>query len=323
MKNITIVSSLFALCLFFVSPSMADTTYQGTINWLNGTPFGTWAFLGSTTTTVGQIPFKVNASGYVEIDLLSVELRDADMGNQDINGDGEIAYIDPYIYVFKDDGSLVAENDDAWGTQGVADGSISGRDSFWSGYLEAGNYVLSVGDYELSQNDAATETNYNSFGPFGSGDSVVTDHGDYQVTFTGDITILSEEIPTDEPQIIKATIDVHPETLNVKSKGKFVHCVITMPDDYDVQDIATDSVTLTKINESTLKAPLNTTRPSEIGHYDGKPGVRLLKVKFDRKTLIDFIGTAEGKVSLSVRGTMQDGSTIFEGTDVIRVINGK
>jgi hypothetical protein len=290
---------------------------------LNGTPFGTWAFLGTTTTTVGQIPFTVHKSGYVEIDLLSVELRDADMANEDVNGDGEIAYIDPYIFVFKDDGSLVAENDDSSGTQGVGDGSISGRDSFWAGYLEAGDYVLSVGDYELSQNDAATEINYNSFGPFGGGDSVVTDHGDYQVTFTGDITLPSEVVPPKGPRTIEAVIDVHPETLNVKSKGKFVHCVIRMPDDCDVQDIATDSVALTKINESTLKACLHTTGPSEVGYYDGEPGVRLLRVKFDRKTLIDFMGTAEGKVSLSISGTMEDASTIFEGTDVIRVINGK
>ena len=151
----------------------------------------------------------------------------------------------------------------------------------------------------------------------------MTDHGDYQVTFTGDISLPSEEIPPEEPRTIKATIDVHPETLNVKSKGKVVNCVVTLPDDYDVQEITTDSVALTKINQSALKAPLNTTGPSEIGYYDGKPGVRLLRVKFDRKTLIDLVGTAEGEVTLNISGTMQDGSTMFEGTDVIRVINGK
>jgi hypothetical protein len=320
MKSIRIASMLFALCLFFVSPSLADTTYQGTINWLNGTPFGTWAFLGSTTTTVGQIPFTVHTSGYVEIDLLSVELRDADMVNEDVNGDGEIAYIDPYIYVFKDDGSVVAQNDDSLGTQGVADGSISGRDSFWSGYLEAGDYILSVGDYELSQNDAAAETNYNSFGPFGSGDSVVTDHGDYQVTFTGDITLPSEENPPDAP--IEASIDIRPKTLNLKSKGKFVNCVIKLPKGHDVEEIKENAVDITaEIDGRELASPLHMTGCPEIGYYDGEPGERLLRVKFDRQELIDLVGVENGEVNLTISGTTKHGAT-FKGTDEIRVIHG-
>jgi hypothetical protein len=322
MKSIRIASTLFALCLLFVSPSLADTTYQGTINWLNGTPFGTWAFLGSTTTTVGQIPFTVNTSGYVEIDLLSVELRDADMANEDVNGDGEIAYIDPYIYVFKDDGSLVAQNDDSWGTQGVADGSISGRDSFWSGYLEAGDYILSVGDYELSQNDAAAETNYSSFGPFGSGDSVVTDHGDYQVTFTGDITLPSEEIPPEE-EPLPAIMDISPKTLNAKSKGKFVNCVIRLPEGHDVEEIKANAVDITaEINGRGLASPLHMTGRPEIGYYDGEPGERLLRVKFDRQELIDLVGAEEGRVNLTISGTTKHGAT-FKGTDEIRVIHSK
>ena len=322
MKNIRIASTLFALCLLFVSPSFAGTTYQGTINWLNGTPFGTWAFLGSTTTTVGQIPFTVNTSGYVDIDLLSVELRDADMANEDVNGDGEIAYIDPYIYVFKDDGSLVAQNDDSWGTQGAADGSISGRDSFWSGYLEAGDYILFVGDYELSQNDAAAETNYNSFGPFGSGDSVVTDHGDYQVTFTGDVTLASEEIsPGEEP--LPAIVDIRPKTLNAKSKGQFVNCVVKLSEGHDVEEIQANAVDITaEINGRELASPLHMTGRPEIGYYDGEPGERLLRVKFDRQELIDLIGAEEGSVNLTISGTTKHGAP-FKGTDDIRVIHSK
>jgi hypothetical protein len=322
MKSISIASTLFALCLSFVSPSLANTTYQGTINWLNGTPFGTWAFVGSTTTSVGRIPFTVNTSGNVDIDLLSVELRDADMANQDVNGDDEIAYIDPYIYVFKDDGSLVAENDDSWGTQGAADGSISSRDSFWSGYLEAGNYILCVGDYQLSQSDAATETNYNSFGPFGSGDSVVTDHGDYQVTFTGDITLSSEESsPEEEP--LPAIVDIRPKTLNAKSKGQFVNCVIKLPKGHDVEEIKTNSVDIgAEINGCEVASPPHITGRPEIGYYDGEPGERLLRVKFDRQELLNLVGADEGSVNLTISGTTKNGAG-FRGTDEIRIIHSQ
>jgi hypothetical protein len=55
---------------------------------------------------------------------------------------------------------------------------------------------------------------------------------------------------------IPATVDIDPDTLNLKSKGKWITCYIELPDGYSVEDIDIDSVTLTKINEDLLDPPL-------------------------------------------------------------------
>ena len=181
------------LTVFFIilsSSSFAAIIYKGTIYWVNGEPIGNYTH-DVTATTVDQIYFTVNSPGDIEIDILSCE--ETSLGSfEDINGDGEIAWIDPYIYLFHDDGfvdpsDFIAENDDSLHT--FADGSFSAYDSFLSLHLDAGDYVLAVGDYDLSLLAAVVGIiSSESYGPYTS-DWVVADHGDYQVTFRGDITL--------------------------------------------------------------------------------------------------------------------------------------
>jgi len=144
--------------------------------------------------TVDSWNFTVNSAGVVTIDTLSMETSDW-VTTQDVNGDGEIAFFDPYIYVFENDGgtpgAFVASNDDSSLTFG--DGSINSYDSYLSLNLDAGDYILAIGAYSLSEQEARDGANDENYYPIAgidvNEDGIPSDHGDYQVTFTGDTTI--------------------------------------------------------------------------------------------------------------------------------------
>jgi hypothetical protein len=96
-------------------------------------------------------------------------------------------------------------------------------------------------------------------------------------------------------------IDIKPETLNLKSKGKFT-AFIELPEGYDEEDVATSTVAC-----------------------EGAPAVSAvmadnnkLIVKFNRE---DLVGVSTGDaVELTVTGEFIDG-TPFIGSDTIRVID--
>jgi len=111
---------------------------------------------------------------------------------------------------------------------------------------------------------------------------------------------------------VRATVDIQPDTLNVKSKGKWVTAYIELPDGYDVADIDVSTVML----EGTIPAE---DHPTKIGDYDDD-GIPDLMVKFDRQALIDYLDGTTGEVTLTVSGELNDG-TSFEGSDTVTVIN--
>jgi hypothetical protein len=106
----------------------------------------------------------------------------------------------------------------------------------------------------------------------------------------------------------KAFIEICPETLNLRSKGNWVTCFITLPQGYDVGDINASTILL---NESVPAEP----RPVSTGDSH-------LMVKFNR-TMISNLMLSEdimyGNVTLTVAAQLYDG-TMFEGSDTIRVI---
>ena len=109
---------------------------------------------------------------------------------------------------------------------------------------------------------------------------------------------------------LPAIIDLEPNTLNLKSKGKWITCYIELPDDYDVAEIDVSTVML-----ETIPAEDS---PTEVGDYDDD-GISDLMVKFDRQALIQYLDGATGDITLTVTGELTDG-TPFEGSDTIRVI---
>ncbi len=181
----------------------ADTIYNGTIYWLDGPgqvgdPFG-WEL---TTTTVDHIPFTVHTEGIITMDVMSYEVDWGAGYAIDLNGDGEIAYIDSYIHLFHDDGDLTAddhivENDDFWPPD-LYDESVDSQDSFLQYILPIGDYLLAIGCYDLSVEDAVSGINDEGYSPVTAAEDVqypdeyIHDHGDYQLTFIGDLTVTPE-----------------------------------------------------------------------------------------------------------------------------------
>ncbi len=103
--------------------------------------------------------------------------------------------------------------------------------------------------------------------------------------------------------IITSTIDIDPDTLNLKSKGRWITCYIALPNDYDVNDIDISTVIL------------QDTIPAGWGDVQGET----LMIKFDRSEVEDML--SPGTYNLKVTGELTDG-TSFEGySDEIRVID--
>jgi hypothetical protein len=97
-------------------------------------------------------------------------------------------------------------------------------------------------------------------------------------------------------------IDIDPDTLNLKSKGRWITCYIDIPG-YDVNEIDISTILL----EDTI--------PAEWGDVQGT----ILMVKFDRGEVEDYIGSPQESIELWVTGKFYDGAE-FEGSDTIRVI---
>lgn len=122
---------------------------------------------------------------------------------------------------------------------------------------------------------------------------------------------------------LTATVDINPETLNLKSKGKWITAYIELPEGYDVSDVNVSTVLL----NDTVPAE---THPVGIGDEDGD-GIPDLMVKFDRASVIDYIDENVDwskpertkplicQVTLTITGMLYDG-TPFEGSDTIRTL---
>jgi hypothetical protein len=107
-----------------------------------------------------------------------------------------------------------------------------------------------------------------------------------------------------EPLIIEAGIDIDPDTLNVKSKGRWITCYICLPEEYNVADIDSYSVFL----EDEIEAPWIWFDEEE----------QVVMARFNRSEVQDIL--EPGEVELTVSGILLD-RTRFKGTDIIRVID--
>lgn len=124
------------------------------------------------------------------------------------------------------------------------------------------------------------------------------------------------------PLKISATIDVDPNTLNLKSKGEWVTAYIELPEGYDVADINVSSLML---NDTVLVDP---DAPTLIGDYD-EDGVPDLMVKFDRSEVAAYVLANVNltklyeerfmTITLTVTGYLND-DTMFQGSNTIKVI---
>ena len=114
---------------------------------------------------------------------------------------------------------------------------------------------------------------------------------------------------------LEAKIDIKPDCLNLKSRGKWLTAYVELPEGYDVADINVSTVML---NNS---IPVDPFGPVAVGDYDGDATPDLM-VKFNRTEVVQHIlglGIVYGNVTLVVTGRLNDG-TLFEGTGVIKVL---
>lgn len=120
----------------------------------------------------------------------------------------------------------------------------------------------------------------------------------------------SYSIGPEEP--LSATVDIDPDTLNLKSNGEWITAYVTLPEGYSVGDIDIASVEL--IHNDVV---VDTADWGEV--QDG-----VLMAKFDRATLRDYLGEVDVDdgdkfydITLTVTGNVA--GTLFEGSDTITV----
>lgn len=134
------------------------------------------------------------------------------------------------------------------------------------------------------------------------------------------LTLMSTNIPIEPSPFITATMDIHPRTLNLKSKGKWITAYIELPEGYNVSDINATTILL---NDTTPIEP----HPIAIGDYDND-SIPDLMVKFNRAQVIEYIKANVNMtklfeerfmtITLTITGKLNDG-TVFQGSDTIRI----
>lgn len=104
-------------------------------------------------------------------------------------------------------------------------------------------------------------------------------------------------------------IDINPDALNLRSKGKWITAYLELPEGCNVSDIDVSTLLL----NDTIPAEL---RPVAVGDYDNDT-IPDLMVKFDRAEVTAVLSV--GEATLTITGKVN--GTSFEGTDTIRVID--
>ncbi len=121
---------------------------------------------------------------------------------------------------------------------------------------------------------------------------------------------IARSTETEVIQIIPATVDFDPDTLNLKAQGKWVTVYIELPMGHDVAQIDISSITLNGAAPAIAK-------PTELGDYDADE-VPDLMVKFDRSGVQALLEVGE-EVEVTITGKVA--GITFDGSDTIRVID--
>lgn len=167
-----------------------------------------------------------------------------------------------------------------------------------------GDYIITV----VPEPDADPTDTYSLF-VFSDGITVVLAENTL-ISDIPDQPYIIRSTETEITQIVPVTIDINPDTLNLKSNGMWITCYIELPDGYDVVDINISTILLSD-NVSAEDHPTN------ISDYDND-GIPDLMVKFDREAVQGILEPGES-VAITVTGKLFDW-TWFEGIDYIRVI---
>lgn len=132
------------------------------------------------------------------------------------------------------------------------------------------------------------------------------------------ITVINKTKPNSTGNAT-ATIDIDPNTLNLKSKGRWITCYIELSSGYNVSQINLSTVKIIKIANKTLSTPIYAeSHPSGIGDHDSD-SIADLMVKFDRSE-VQKVSPVGDKIRFDVAFKLLNGTAI-QGYDIIRVIS--
>jgi parallel beta-helix repeat protein len=127
---------------------------------------------------------------------------------------------------------------------------------------------------------------------------------------------------TPTPHTITATIDIGPDTLNMKSQVRWITAYIQLPERYNPEDIDASTILFNGTVPPVLDPKYGfVTNSSEYLVDQNNDGILERMVKFDRVKLELWIYQSVGMqydVSLTITGKLSDG-TSFDGTDTISV----
>lgn len=121
-------------------------------------------------------------------------------------------------------------------------------------------------------------------------------------------------------EFLEATVDCHPDTLNLRSEGNWVTCYIELPPGYDPRDIDASTILLNDVLPPELnpKYGFVKSEDSYITDHDGD-GVLERMVKFNRSEVQQLLSPGDS-MPLKITGKLYD-DTEFEGDDEIKVID--
>ena len=126
-----------------------------------------------------------------------------------------------------------------------------------------------------------------------------------------------------ETPSINATIDIKPDSLQLKSQGEPVNAFIQLPEGFHPEDILLDTVRLSydrdgdgTIEENESVPAENTGKP----HLSDHGGAPCLRVTFSRTAIIDLLESVDlENVTLVVSGLV--GEIKFLGGDTIKLLH--
>lgn len=155
-----------------------------------------------------------------------------------------------------------------------------------------------------SEDDRLYSTNKTYTGPTSMEDVPVGMYT-FQAWATNELGYITAVKRTFSVRVTEPTAVIHPRTINLKSRGRWVTVVVLIPPEYNTDENDVDSVAL-EFNGKTVN--------SEWGVItEGK-----IMVKFDRDKLQKILEEGE-EVEIEILG--EAGEVLFQDSDTIRVIN--